>query len=101
MKKFTYKGTNVGYRQYETGNIPEELQKTCFCCKKKINKCSAVLLINNYQKIPNVLIHSECFSEWEKENKINELLENIEKSYNQWIQLNDIFGSFLKNKQME
>ena len=93
MDNFTYKGTKVWFREYTTGNLTKDLQRTCFCCGKKVNNCKAVLLINNYKKIPNMLIHSECFSEWK--NKTDELVEDIESSYSQWKQLNNVFGSLL------
>lgn len=93
MEKFMYKDTSVWFKEYESGNLPKELQRTCFCCGKKINKCKVVLLINNYKIIPNVLMHSECFSEWK--NKTDELLGDIENSYSKWNQLNNVFGSLI------
>lgn len=90
MSKTTYKGTDVWFREHTTGNLPEDLQRICFCCRKKVNNCKSVLVINNHAILPNTLMHSECFEEWKT--KTDDLLENIESSYNQWKQLNDIFG---------
>lgn len=68
-------------------------QKTCFCCGKKVTGCKAVILSGNYQKMPNILLHSECFSEWE--NKMDDLLGDIERAYEKWKQLDGVFGSAL------
>ena len=71
LPSFEYKGTPVHVRRWHYGNMPSELQRTCFCCNKKINNCMAVLLINNYKEIPNVILHDECFDMWK--NKTDEL----------------------------
>ncbi len=90
MESFEYKDSFVYVQKYHTGNLAEKIQKTCFCCNKKINNCRGVLLINNYKYIPNVLIHEECFKKWE--NKKEVLCDNIYTKYRQWKELGEIFG---------
>ena len=35
MKEFKYKDSFVAVREWETGIIPKEMQRTCFCCGDK------------------------------------------------------------------
>lgn len=91
LQSFKYKGTPVYIRRWHYGNMPSELQRTCFCCEEKINNCNAVLLINNYKKkIPNILLHDECYEQWK--NKTDELCDDIAEAYNDYKKLNEIFG---------
>lgn len=92
MKEFKYKDSFVAVREWETGIIPKEMQRTCFCCGEKINRCRAVLLINNYRYIPNVMLHFECFSQ--QEEKAEELCDSIQSSYEQYRKLDSVFGSY-------
>lgn len=92
MKKFKYKDSIVAVREWETGKIPEKMQRTCFCCGKKVSSCKAVLLINNSEYIPNVTLHSECFSR--QEDRAEELCDNIQSSYEQYKKLESVFGSY-------
>lgn len=90
MKNFDYKGTPVFVREWHSGNLPEQMQNTCFCCHRKINNCDATLLINNYKYIPNVVMHSKCFKQWES--KTDELCDDICSAHDNWKYLNEIFG---------
>lgn len=92
VKSFDYKDSLVAVREWETGIIPDKMQRTCFCCGKKVNNCKAVLLINNYKYIPNVMLHSECFSR--QEDKAEELCDCIQSSYKQYRKLESVFGSY-------
>ena len=56
MRSFDYKDSFVAVREWDAGNIQDDMQRTCFCCGKKINNCRAVLLINNYKYFPNMMI---------------------------------------------
>lgn len=90
MKKFNYKDSFVAVREWHYGNFPEQMQRTCFCCRRKINNCNVTLLVNNYKYIPNVILHSDCFKEWE--NKPEELCDSILLSYRAWKRDDEIFG---------
>lgn len=90
MRSFDYKDSFVAVREWETGRIPDKMQRTCFCCRKKINNCRAVLLINNYEYIPNTTLHSACFDE--QEGHLDELCDNIRSAYVQYRELEVIFG---------
>lgn len=92
MKEFKYKDSTVAVREWETGTIPKKMQRTCFCCGKKVSSCKAVLLINNYKYIPNVVLHSECFSR--QEGRTEELCDDIQSSYEQYRKLESVFGSY-------
>lgn len=92
MKELRYRDSIVAVREWETGKVPEKMQRTCFCCRKKVNNCKAVLLINNYKYIPNVIMHSECFSQ--QEDKAEELCDSIQSSYEQYRKLDSVFGSY-------
>ena len=91
LQSFKYKGTPVYVRRWHYGNMPSELQRTCFCCNEKMNNCMVVLLTNNCKKIPNVILHDECYEQWE--NKTDELCDNIAKAYDEYKKFNGIFGS--------
>lgn len=92
MESFAYKDSFVAVREWETGIIPKEMQRTCFCCGKKVSSCKAVLLINNYKYIPNVMLHSECFSR--QKDRTEELCDDIQSSYGQYRKLESVFGSY-------
>lgn len=92
MKEFKYKDSIVAVREWETGIIPEKMQKTCFCCGKKVSSCKAALLINNYRYIPNVVLHSECFGM--QKDKTEELFDSIQSSYEQYRKLESVFGYY-------
>ena len=51
----------------------------------------AVLLINNYKEIPNIILHDECFEHWK--NKTDELCSDIAKAHDDYKRLNEIFGN--------
>lgn len=87
MEKVQYKNALVSIETYDCGLLPEVLQKTCFCCNKKINNCNATLLINDH--IPNIVMHTDCFKMWE--NKIDELCDDITSAHDYWRQLGKIF----------
>ena len=89
ITSFKYKNTPVYVRRWHYGNMPSELQRTCFCCEEKINNCNAVLLINNYKEIPNVVLHDKCFKCWE--DITDELCDEIAEAYNDYKKLNEIF----------
>ena len=94
LPTFKYKNTPVYARNWHYGNMPSKLQRTCFCCNKKINNCMAVLLINNYKEIPNVILHDECYEQWK--DKTDELCDDIAEAYyeyKKYKKLNGIFGS--------
>ena len=57
---------------------------------KKNNNCMAVLLINNFKEIPNIILHDECFEHWK--NKTDELCDDIVKAHDDYKRLNEIFG---------
>lgn len=90
LTTFKYKNTPVYVRSCHCGNMPSELQRTCFCCGEKVNNCMAVLLINNFKEIPNVFLHYECFEHWK--NKTDELCDDIAKAHDGYKRLNEIFG---------
>lgn len=90
MDNFIYKNSSIVVRTWDYGNFPEKLQRICFCCNKKINNCKATLLINNYEHIPNTVIHTDCFKEWE--NKTDDLCDDICLAYEQWKKLDEVFG---------
>ena len=90
LPTFKYKNTPVYVRNWHYGNMPSKLQRTCFCCNKKINNCMAVLLINNYKEIPNVILHEECYEQWK--NKTDELCDDIAKAHDDYKRLNEFFG---------
>ena len=90
MEKFIYKNALVYVREWESGNLSEQIQRTCFCCHKKINNCSATLLINNYKHIPNTIMHTDCFKQWE--NKTDDLCDDICSAHDTWKYLDEIFG---------
>ncbi len=90
MRTFDYKDSFVAVREWESGHLRDDMQRTCFCCGKKINNCRAVLLINNSRYIPNVMLHAACFKE--HENGLEELCDNIRSSYLQYKELHAIFG---------
>lgn len=92
MKSFGYKDSFVAVREWETGIIPDRMQRTCFCCGKKISNCKAVLLINNYRYIPNVMLHAGCFSELEDE--VEKLCDKIHAVYERYKKLDSVFGSY-------
>lgn len=96
MNSFAYKGSRVVVREQQTGNLPEEDQRTCFCCSKKINNCKTVLLVNNYRNIPNMLLHAEYFEVWKDETE--DLCRDIEQSYEYFKHLNDVFGSYTEGR---
>ena len=91
LPTFKYKNTPVYVRHWHCGNMPSKLQRTCFCCGEKVNNCMAVLLINNFKEIPNVLLHDECYEQWK--NKTDELCDDIAKSHDDYKRLNEIFGN--------
>ena len=62
----------------------------CFCCNKPILDGKAILTVNNSKYIPNVLIHEECFDIWK--NKTEELVSDIESAYNNYKNLQEVFG---------
>ena len=83
-----YKDTDVCFLE-ETGNWSINPHK-CFCCNNLVPNGKAVLIINNHQHIPNVLIHEECFSLWERNPE--ELIADIGSAYNDYKNLRAIFG---------
>lgn len=91
LKSFKYKNTPVYVRRGHYRNTPSELQRTCFCCNKKMNNCMVVLLINNYKEIPNVILHDECYEQWK--DKTDELCDDIAEAYDDYKKLNGIFGN--------
>ena len=93
LPTFKYKNTPVYVRSCHYGNMPSKLQRTCFCCLEKVNNCMAVLLINNYKEIPNVILHDECYERWK--DKTDELCDDIAKAYDEYKKLNGIFGSWI------
>lgn len=89
MKDFYYKGNIVGCRRHTRGSSNLN-PKVCFCCGKETKDGeSVVLLINNYKSFSNVLIHEDCFKEWE--NNTDELCKDLEKSYVKFKELGKIF----------
>ena len=62
----------------------------CFCCNKPILDGKAILTVNNHKYIPNVLIHEECFDIWK--NKTEELVSDLESAYNNYKNLQEVFG---------
>lgn len=91
LKPFKYKNTPVYVRRWHYGNMPSELQRTCFCCNKKINNETVVLLVNNYKKFPNIILHNKCYEQWE--DKTDELCDDIAEAYDDYKKLNGIFGN--------
>lgn len=88
-KGFLYKGNVVGCMSHVRGSSHLN-SKICFCCNNELHDGEhVILLINNYKSFPNVLLHEECFKEWE--NTTDELCEDLEKSYNRYKELNKIF----------
>ena len=90
MEHFRYKETSVGVDRYNTGNLPKNLRRHCFCCNEEMNRCDVVLLINNQAHIPNTLIHESCWKQWQ--NKPEELCSDIEKAYEDYKKLDSVFG---------
>ena len=91
LTTFKYKNTPVYVRRSHYGNMPSKLQRTCFCCGEKVNNCMAVLLINNFKEIPNVILHGECFEHWK--NKTDELCDDIAKAHDEYKRLSEFFGN--------
>lgn len=92
MRSFDYKDSFVAVREWNAGIIPGNMQRTCYCCGEKISNCRAVLLINNYKYIPNVILHAECFGQ--QEGREEELFDSIRSSYGQYRKLESVFGSY-------
>ena len=92
MKDFYYKGNIVGCRNH-VRRFSHLNRKNCFCCG---NECkdgeNVVLLINNYKSFANVLIHKDCFEQWE--HNTDELCKDLESAYEDYKKLNMIFGSY-------
>lgn len=91
MENFLYKGTSVGVTHYNTGNLPQHLRRSCFCCNQEMNKDDVVLLINNQVHFPNTLIHESCWEEWK--NKTDMLCTDIESAYQRYEKLDKVFGN--------
>ena len=89
MESFDYKDSFVAVRRYQTGKLPSQLVRKCYCCQNGINDCRAVILINNHKYIPNVLMHENCFDE--RQNK-TELFEEIENKYIEFNHLRSTFN---------
>lgn len=89
MQSFDYKDSLVAVKTYYCGNIvPKELIRKCICCEQPINNCGTVLLINNNQYIPNVMLHETCAD------KITDpvaLCDDIREKHQQYIKLKNIF----------
>jgi len=83
-----FKDSDVLVRKAE-GNW-ESNPHDCFCCKKPVQQGRAVLLMNNYKYIPNILLHEECFDTAEL--RIENLLSDIEREYEQYKILHRIFS---------
>lgn len=64
--------------------------RRCFCCNNTIQNGKAKLIANEHKDIPFVLIHEKCFEVWK--NKTDELLSDIESAYNDYKNLQRIFG---------
>lgn len=64
----------------------------CFCCNKLVRSGKAILVINNGKYIPNILLHTECFSRWEGNEP--ELISDIEKVWKEFQELNKIFNRY-------
>lgn len=93
-KDFYYKENIVGCIQYIRG-ASHLNPKYCFCCGKEIKDGeSVVLLINNYKSFPNILIHEDCFEEWET--RTDDLCSDLESAYHQYKQLDMVFGSHVR-----
>ena len=91
MKDFYYKGNIVGCRSH-IRHFSHLNRKNCFCCG---NECkdgeNVVLLINNYKSFANVLIHKDCFEQWE--HNTDKLCKDLESAYEEYKKLDMIFGS--------
>ena len=91
MKDFYYKGNIVGCRNH-VRRFSHLNRKNCFCCG---NECkdgeNVVLLINNYKSFANVLIHKDCFEQWE--HNTDKLCKDLESAYEEYKKLDMIFGS--------
>ena len=93
-EKIQYKGSIVTVRRWyhrDTGG----LKRRCFVCRKEIQDGEVTLLANNYKHIPNILIHSECLDKWE--GRKEELCGKIEEEYLDWMEKNEIFGTFVQH----
>lgn len=90
MEKITtkYKDSNV-YFTTHNGRWSMNPHR-CFCCNNFIQDGKAILVVNNHQYIPNVLIHEECFDGWK--NKTDELVSDIESAYVDYKNLQEVFG---------
>ena len=89
MNKITakYKDSNV-YFILQNGRWSMNPHK-CFCCMKPISDGNAILVANNHQYIPNVLLHEECFDMWK--DKTDELLSDMESAYDDYNTMQEIF----------
>lgn len=91
MKDFYYKGNIVGCCSH-IRHFSHLNRKNCFCCG---NECkdgeNVVLLINNYKSFANVLIHKDCFEQWE--HNTDKLCKDLESAYEEYKKLDMIFGS--------
>lgn len=88
-----YKGTIVRCRETMATNTTKP-QKKCLCCGKEIKNGSKItVMFNNYKKLPNMILHSECFAEDKQKGRINDLLSEVEQSYKQWKWVSPSFGS--------
>ena len=91
MKDFYYKGNIVGCHNH-VRRFSHLNRKNCFCCG---NECkdgaNVVLLINNYTSFANVVIHKDCFEQWE--HNTDELCKNLESADEEYKKLDMIFGS--------
>ena len=92
MKKFYYKGNVVAVLNLKFSEQNHEKGRSCWCCGgefKHNEEC--VALINNYRDIPNMLLHKECFEQYDTDEARCELCDKIAKDYSEYTRLNKIF----------
>lgn len=90
IKTIKYKDSRVYLRECNGNDVQKYNPHKCFCCNHQIENGKALLIVNNYQYVPNMFVHEECFKKYE--NDTNKLFSNIENSWNEYKELNKIFN---------
>lgn len=98
VERIQYKGSPVTIRRWYHKDIGG-LRRKCFICREVVGDGDVALIANNYEHIPNMLVHSGCFDRWKGREK--ELCGEIEKGYLDWLEKNEIFGTTVERVKKE
>lgn len=86
-REFIYKDTKI-YAIEHNGRW-ELTSRRCICCNQPIKNGKALLVINNYKHIPNIIIHTECFNKYD--GNYNELFSIIETEWQHYKDMREVF----------